>query len=103
RCIDHAPPQRFLRCRGNGMHEKVKATPSPLQALEDRLHLAGILDVQRQDDRGIDLAGQRLDILSGLLVDEVIASSAPSARHASARPQAIARSSAWPTIRPRLP
>ena len=60
-------PLPWARKRRNAPENRFD--PSPSNSLEDLLQLPGSLEIQRQEDRSADLAGQRFDIASGLVID----------------------------------
>src|SRR5215472_13837218 len=87
-------------CRGANAMECTRIEPPPLRGdhLEQRIGLRRLADLQRQQQRRIDRQSQWLDIGPCLVVEKVIAISAPDRCIASAHPHAIERSLATPTI-----
>ncbi|MCY1436134.1 hypothetical protein D9M71_522490 [compost metagenome] len=68
RGVEQAALQVFLRRPCDGVHQDVQLPPVPFDLGEHRLQLAGPGDVQRHEDRRVQLPGQRLDMGAGLVV-----------------------------------
>ena len=68
RAVDHAAVQVRLRGERDRVQREVEPAPAPFDRLEHRLELALDLDVERQEDRRLELLGQRLDVGLGLVV-----------------------------------
>ena len=62
-------PSRFLGRGSDGMPQKIDFTPVPVIRSKTCSSCPGVLEIQRQEDRSADLAGQRFDIASGLVID----------------------------------
>src|SRR5262245_49680783 len=60
--------QRALWRESDRMQQEVELSPFLLDAVKNLLHLAIDGDVERQEQRGFQILGERLDVLLGLLV-----------------------------------
>ena len=69
RAVEEAALQVFLRREGDRVHQDVEPAPLLVDRLEHRLELARRRDVERQEQRRLQLARQRLDVRPGLLVE----------------------------------
>src|SRR5271163_3190992 len=69
RYVDNTSLQGFFRRERDGMHHEIEMSPRLGDALENRLHLAGLAHIERQHDRRFEFARQRLDVFFGLFVE----------------------------------
>jgi len=69
RAVDHAAMQVLGGRIGDGMQHEVEPAPLAVDRLEGVLHLAGLLDVERHRDGGIERRGKRLHVGPRLLVE----------------------------------
>ena len=67
--VDDAALQARPWARRRSSGRRNRACPIPWRSLEDRLHLAGRVDVERHEDRRLQLAGERLDVFLRLVVE----------------------------------
>src|SRR5262245_38063568 len=51
------------------MHDKVQLAPLLGDLIEHGFHLSGNADIKRHDDGGLERARQRINVLSGLVVE----------------------------------
>ena len=69
RAVDDAAVQVLPGSEGDGVHEGIEPSPGVGDAVEEGFHLAGLGHIERADDRGLQLGGQRFDIGTGLVVE----------------------------------
>ena len=69
RYVDDAPLQSFLRRERDGVDREIEMSPRLGDALENRLHLAGLAYIERHQNRGFEFARQRLDVFFGLFIE----------------------------------
>ena len=67
--VDHASLQVLLRCEGDRVQAQVEAAPFLGDGVEHGLELALLGQVERQQQRGVDFACQRLDIGSRPVIE----------------------------------
>lgn len=69
RAVGDATGQVTARREGDRMQHEIQPPPRAGDGIEHRLHLAGLLHVQRQGDRRIHQPRQRLHMRPGLVVE----------------------------------
>ena len=69
RAVDHSPLQILAGRIRDRVDSEIEPSPVGLDALEHCLHLAGFGHVERQEQLGAELIGERRDVLLGLVVE----------------------------------